>query len=220
MGKSRPAAQPPDVELDVEELTRQTSELKDQVRLLRLALDEFHTDFMWAVGNMGLHEPKLPYQLVNLPLDPTPDHSRDAASPPTAEASHTSAIPEEEEVTAEEESGPAPENQQVDDGSARKSNRRRSVQPTQPLYVRVMQRHMTDVFRAIGYGESSLEEVQRRFAPLMDMHGKEKVEVAALELTEPVHDRPGFYRLSAAARPFAAQLLGREEGVGGCRDGG
>lgn len=175
MGKSRSAAQPPNVELDVEALTREASELKDQVRLLRLALDEFHTDFMWAVGNMRLNEPKTPYQLVSLPLDPTSDHSGDGVSPPTAEASHASAIPDEEEETAEDESGPVPENQQVGDSSARKTNR-------------------------------------RRFAPLMDVHGKEKVEAAALELTEPVHDRPGFYRLSAAARPFAAQLLGREEG--------
>jgi hypothetical protein len=183
-----------EVDSHVEELAAQIPELKDQIRLLRMALDEFHTDFMWAVQNMRSETPPSPpFHMTSMPLEEVPVTSPETADVPEefeADPAHDVVLPEE-----------VREQQPVS------SPRRGS--PKQPLYMRIMQRHMTDIVRAIRYDEVSLDEVHARLAPLMETYGRGKVEEGAKELIEPVPGEEGMYRLAAVASPYALQLIGR-----------
>lgn len=207
----------------VGDLTNQIPDLASQIRLLRMALDEFHTDFMWAVRNAGPDAPATsPFHLPSLPLHPIAD-SRERVLPAAATGSPASSgtsvvtpldAAEAEEVVDRDKSNPTPTPVKTADeppaeASPRHATQRKAAPPSQPLYMRIMQRHMTDVFRAIGYEELPVEDIHQRLDPLMETHGKDKVQAAASELIEPMHDRAGYYRLSAVARPFAPQLLGR-----------
>lgn len=71
MARKDSSEEPLELAHEVGEFRQETSELKDQVRLLRLALDEFHTDFMWAVQNLRPNSyGQPPFQVMSLPLDP------------------------------------------------------------------------------------------------------------------------------------------------------
>lgn len=204
----------------MEELTTQIPELKDQIRLLRMALDEFHTDFMWAVHNVVATIPTpQSIQVNSLPGDlPTGDPAKERngnaepdessaekelskPSSPRADAAQCSIDPGAEQSAPE----PGPVEAEREQQQAKP---RRPGQASQPLYMRIMQRHMTDVFRAIGYDELSYVNMNRRLEPLAKHYTQQKIDEAVRELTESVPRKIGFFRLSAAARPFALQLLG------------
>jgi hypothetical protein len=303
-----------DLDGHVEELTQETAALKDQMRLLRMALDEFHTDFQWAVRNMQTTTPAPPpFHMTSMPLEEAKEE-KDLLDDETSDelpeitcsrvtaiekfraylekAGHQYRAPLQEEVERLGKgvallpdfvvSRPAEpllltvrqilnrgerddmakwpdafgrhfrcvqvwgrqgrhgiswstdviveaaqsfirgdvEDNEEDVEMAEPAEEIRQPQmqrrpsparnsPMQPLYRRIMQKHMTDIVRAIRYDELSLDEAHARLAPLIETYGKEKIEEAAKELTEPIPGREGFYQLSAAARPFALQLVGR-----------
>jgi hypothetical protein len=80
----------------------------------------------------------------------------------------------------------------------------------QPLCVRLyFEAHLLELVRLIGYRSLPVAETKARLAPLVQRHGKAKVNAAIQELLEVDSTRePPLARLKRSARDAAWQLLG------------
>jgi hypothetical protein len=86
-------------------------------------------------------------------------------------------------------------------------NADRSPKSTQPLFMRVaFQPALSDLVRAVGYEDLTIDQMREILAQLEATHGETKVQAILAEAIEPAED--GLWRLSAAVGVHAWQIIG------------
>jgi hypothetical protein len=203
-------------------------ELRDEIEVLRMAIDELREEIQTAVRNV--YSTPLPARrITSMPSDPCADdfaarvnrvdpaqrdewasqaESLPAPLPPVTASSNAkqSAADPLSTPSTTVPAGPvsAEPIRTVNSSTAIETAARKKP----PLYLRIVNRVPTGVVRAIGYETISLDELRRRLEPLANQHGQAVVEETAGELVERVPASTNLCRLSFEARQAARWLLG------------
>ena len=202
------------------ELTNEVRELKEHVRLLTRAIDEFRDDFVWAVRNAS------PEHLV-----PSPPRIDSLSADPTGDGFQINGVPKSvvdtlrDEVTRQSRGEPPPSQPQAPKTPSiavpatpvvvtaqipRPSKPRRGAkQRAAPLYMRIPQQPLlTDLVRLLGYRSMKNEQFIEGCKPLGEKYGHERLSAAVAELVSETFHQSGVVQLTPAAREASRTLLG------------
>jgi hypothetical protein len=210
-------------------------ELRDEVEVLRIAIDELREEIQTAVRNV-LHQSRDITRLTSMPSDPcTPNFGTQVNQVDAQQREELRreavAIPTTEPTTTDRASprvatpSPPPTNDPARPASAAPPSNHRtptvtkeSSQPVdefaargkrQPLYMRIYQQPLlTEIVRAIGYEQLAQGEVWRRLEPLAEKYGRERTLADARELVARLPGQHDLWALTDEARRSSRALLG------------
>jgi hypothetical protein len=216
-----------------EALTAVLQELRDQVEVLRMAIDELREEIQCAVRNL-FHREREARQITSMPCDPcaadfasrvnqVDSTQREALRHETATAKQSegppggppapSSVPSSSQTLGEQPtSEPTASHSQLPsqpDTTASHLESTNSKGKRQSLYMRIYQQPLlTEIVRSIGYEQLTRQEVLKRLEPLDEKYGRERTIEAAQELLSALPGRHDIWALTHDVRRWSRALLG------------